>query len=465
MAEPPETLEENLHQHSHTIMTIQPTTKLGGRGTPRRKVRRSNNSNHTTAIAARTWESKLKPFRTQFQLQDQQELCDVTLLYEDGRIEMQKQVHVHSTWPMTIHEIDASEIGVQTAHINELDVMSKEYLCGNIFDQEHESNEKSSISTTATTGNSSNYHHNLQQRQLYAPTSRYYMNYMAYQKNPYVLNSYDHYSNSIQQIYGSMNPSSNEQSQAIEKPSKRRRKRRRKHPTNQTSEQSLSDVGPAIPQQEEEEDKPSMTNPENESTEKVKSKRRRQRVRKSKNSFPFLSSSSINTSDHDQSAIVLEHTQNHALLSSSIDQNKYDDMLLRLPTPSQHAEPSNDEQQQMTRESKQHVSENVAAAEVAMNGEMKTDIRANRPVSAISSILVSHIPTVAVIDSDQTEDENEKITRSSSDTTSINTPLLTNNESINQQQIQLSSCDQIQVNIVILSFSMSYSYIRKRMLI
>ena len=425
MADPLEISEGSVNNHSSMLTIIQPTTKLGGRGTPRRKIRRSSNPIHIPSTTARVWENKLKPFRTQFQLQDHQELCDVTIVYEDGRIEMQKQIHVHSTWPMTMHEIDASEIGGQTSHINELDLPSKEYLCGNL---EHHMNDKSVIST----GSSSNYHHNLQQRQSNAPPSLYHMNYTAYHQNPYVMNSYDHYSNNIQQIYGNTNTQSIE---PITKSSKKRR-HRRKHRTSQ-SEQERDEI-PV--------EKSSIITPENESIVLVKPKRKRQRVRKSKKSLP--SSSSINTFEREQSAIVLEQTStNDPLLSSSIDENKHNDMLLPLSTPSQHVQPSDEEeeeQQQLMRESKQY-----GSAEVEMNDE----IRANIPVTAISSTNATPIPTVVVINSYQTEDKNEKITRSSSD---IIPPIFHQKKTVNQQILfeqRPSSSDQIQVNIIILSVS------------
>lgn len=418
MADPSEISEENVNHHLSMLTSIQPTTKLGGRGTPRRKIRRSSNPNSTLSTAARVWENKLKPFRTQFQLQDHQDLCDVTLLYEDGRIEMQNQVHVHSTWPMTMHEIDASEMGTQTSHINELDLTSKEYLCGNGFPQEHHSNDKSVIST----GNSSNYHQNLQQRQSYAPPSLYHMNYIAYQQNPYVMNSFEHYSNNIQQIYGNINTQSSE---TIRKCSKKRR-RRRKHRTTNPSEQSTS-----ISQADNAEislEKSSLVTPENESIVQTKGKRKRQRVRKSKKSPP--SSSSINTVEHKQSDIVLDQTSNHTVLSSSIDQNQYDDMLLPLSTPSQHVQPSDiDEEEQLIGESKQHVFEN----------------------GGCTKIPVTSIPTVVVIDSDQTEDRNDQITRSS-------TPEIILQETVNEEILLEqwpSSSDRIQVNIIVLSISSS----------
>ena len=130
MAESSGTPSESVNNNSNFITTIHPATKLGGRGTPRRRTRRPNNNNHSTLVAARTLESKLKPFRTQFQLQGQQELCDVTILYEDGHVDIQKQVHIHSTWPMTIHEIDSSETGTQTYHIDDLDSATRAYLLG-----------------------------------------------------------------------------------------------------------------------------------------------------------------------------------------------------------------------------------------------------------------------------------------------------------------------------------------------
>jgi hypothetical protein len=418
MAEPSETPPGSINNHSNSLATIQPTTKLGGRGTPRRKTRRPNNTNHSASIAARTLENKLKPFRTQFQLQDQQELCDVTILYDDGHVDVQKQVHVHSTGSMTIHEIDSSETGIQSYHINDLDSTSLEYLFGNTNNLEIDMNNKQSISTI----NSSNYYTDLQQRQFYSQPSRYYMNYVAYQHNPYVLNSYDNYSNSIQQVYGGVNNThSDDEHESIEKTSKRKR-RRRKH-AKTISEQSSS----IIPQQEEEVliNQSIEHHPENENINTTKPKRKRRRIRKSKKSKTDLSSS--------------------------------------LP-PTQYVEL---EEQQPLMSTKYDIYTNGNAfMNVEKNEKNKKEIQPRecltKTVDDITPTMNNRIPTVEVIDVDKTEDENEKIilpvivntSRTTKMTNNIS-PIIINKEipdqhvlEEEQQQTMSSNSDHNQVNIL-----------------
>jgi hypothetical protein len=469
MAEPSETPSENINNNSNFTVTIQPTTKLGGRGTPRRKTRRPNNNNHSALIAARTLENKLKPFRTQFQLQDQQELCDITILYDDGRIDIQKQVHVHSTWPMTIHEIDSSETGTQTYNINDLDSTSCEYLFGNIDNLQNEFNNKQIIPLTNSTY-STNYYNDLQQFQVHSQPSRYYMNYVAYQQNPYTLNSYDNYSNSIRQIYGGVNNQSNDENddenQLISKTSKRKR-RRRKH-AKTTSEQ-LSSIIP----QHEEKDEVIITEPiehiENENINTTKTKRKRRRIRKSRKSLR-------------SSSIISEPEIN--LLSSLIVEKSNEDILLSSLTPTHYTEPM-EKQQLMSTKNGIHADRNISTKDV-MNvikndkkkkneeedEEMEEKEIQPRKFSArtpyitadeITSNILTHFPTV-VVDADRTEDENEKITLSTIDDVSIITISIENIPSViisnktldqhvlveesNTQQQQLS--DHIQVNIKIL---------------
>jgi hypothetical protein len=461
MAQPSETPPGNINNNSHFITTIQPATKLGGRGTPRRKTRRPNNNNHSAVVAARTLENKLKPFRTQFQLQDQQELCDVTILYNDGRVDIQKQVHMYSTWPMTIHEIDSSETGTQTYHINDFDSISCEYLFGNIDNLQNEFNNQQSITLTKT----NDYYNDLQQSQVYSQPSRYYMNYVSYQQNPYTLNSYENYSNSIRQVYGGVNTQSddenNDEHQSITKISKRKRHRRKHAKT--PSEQLLSE----IPKQEEKVevivDEP-IEHIENENVNTTKTKRKRRRVRKSKKS---LSSSSL-ISEHPQSSQSEIH-----LLSSLIDEpNNQDISLLSLTPPTQHAELIEKQELKSTTNGI-YANRNAStkdAMNVIKNGEKKKEEKEKiqptkflpRIVDDITPTLLTHTPTVAGINVDKTEHENEKITHPVIDDASITTIATKNNPSViinnktldqhvlveefNTQKQPLS--DHIQVNIL-----------------
>jgi hypothetical protein len=448
MAEPSETPPEN--PNSNLITTIQPTTKLGGRGTPRRKILRSNSTNHSAMVAARTLENKLKTFRTQFQLQDQQDLCDITILYDDGRVEIQNQVQIYSTWPMTIHEIDSSEKGTQTYHINELDSTSSEYLLGNIDHLQKELNPKQSISLTT---NSSNYYNDLQQRQAYSQPSRSYMNYIAYKQNPYAWNSYENYSNNIREVYGGTNAQSEDEHDSITKTSKRKR-RRRKH-AKTTSEQ-LSSI---ISQQEEVTVVPPIEHLENENVLTTKPKRKRRRIRKSKKSLP---SSSI-------TSIVIQQPETNLL--ASLTDEKNEELLLSSVPSTQHAELM-ERQQLSSIKNDIHANGNVSTKDVMNvkeNDEQKKE-KPERKFSArtqniilddITPTVPTHIPTVVVDDVEQMEDENEKITLPANNDASVTT-ISTNNilsgvdnhqtsdqhvlvEELDTQQPPLS--DHIQVNI------------------
>ena len=446
MAEPSETplSMSNTNHNSTFIATIQPTTKLGGRGTPRRKTRRSNNINQ----AARSLENKLKPFRSQFQLQDHQEFCDITILYDDGQIETQKQVRVHSSWPMTIHEIDGSEAGTQIYHINDLDSASCEYLFGNTSNLQNEFDQQQSINTVNST---SSYYNNLQQQQnsYYPPSSQYYMNYMAYQQNPYATN-YENYSNNIRQVYGGANTQSDDEPEEEEttKSSKKKRRRRNKHPKT-TNEESSSIAAEIIPQEEEEvtADHPSE-NLENDDVTSTKTKRKRRRIRKSKKSL---------TSEEPPISIISDQSDSK-LSPSIVDKESNENTLLSSGTPTQHAE-SLEEQQSMT--NTVHTEKDVM--NVIKNDEKKEkEIQpaefpvktTNISVDDITSTTFTHIPSVVIIDAETTEDENEKITHPVSDDESIS-PVKINQETTNQHvlteeyptQQQQPLSDHIQVNI------------------
>ncbi|CAF4522377.1 unnamed protein product [Rotaria sp. Silwood1] len=383
MAEPSETSSGSIKNNSSLITTIQPTTKLGGRGTPRRKTRRPNTNNHSAVVAARALENKLKSFRTQFQLFDQQELCDVSILYEDGHIDIQQQVQVHSTWPMTLHEIDSSETSIQTYHINDLDLTSCSYLLGNLETLQHEFYRQSIPSTTTTTTAAavplittpiptpsavsiSNYVNNLQQCQFYSQPSHNYMNYVGYQHNPYAANAYESFSNDIRQIYGNINKKSDEekdeQNPTITK--SKRRRRRHKHskikpeqsslvtpegdemvidkPVEQSSlvisnedemviDKPVEQSSSVIPQEDEMViDKPAehLEN-ENITTKQTKSKRRR--IRKSKKS---LTLSSI-TGAQELTSVIIEQPETN---SSYLINEKINEDTLSSSTPTQQTE-------------------------------------------------------------------------------------------------------------------------------
>lgn len=467
MAEPSETPPGNTKNNSHCITTIQPTTKLGGRGTPRRKARRPNSNNYSALIAARTIENKLKPFRTQFQLQDQQELCDITILYDDGRVEIQKQVHVHSTWPMTIHEIDSSETGIQTYYINDIDSANSEYLFGNIDNLQDEFNNQQSIPITKST----NYYNDLQQSQSYSQPSRYYMNYVAYQQNPYAINSYDTYSQNIQQVYGGVNTQSDAENendndnQEIIKTSRRKR-RRRKH-TKPTSEQEQLLTEPPKQEQEEEEDEVTIDKPieqtENGNGTTIKPKHKRRRIRKSKKSLPS-SSPAQEQSQTSQAEIDLTPSINN-------EQNNQDILLSSAP-PTQHAE--FEETQQLTSTKNGIHANRKAFTKDVMNviqndgrkknegGGEEKEIQPTTILPRVDDIIptiLTRIPTVVVDDVDnKTEDENEKITHSVTEDASITTTsspsIIISNKPSNEHILlgkfniqKQPSSDPIQVNI------------------
>jgi hypothetical protein len=436
MAEPSETPPEN---NSTIITTIQPATKLGGRGTPRRKIRRPNNNNHSALVAAHTLENKLKSFRTQFQLHDQQELCDVNILYEDGRVDMQKQVHMHSTWPMTIHEIDSSITGTQTHHINDFDSSSSAYLFGNINDLKNKFNNQS-------TTNSSNSFNNTQQRPLYSQPPRYYMNYVSYQQNPYTVNSYENYASNIRQIYGSVNDNSDEEKEEhnLISTNTKKKKRRRKH-SKILPEQSSSIISEQKEEEEEDEeevtvDKKSIEYLENENVITTNPKRKRRRIRKPKKSLP---SSSI-TGEQSQSSIVIEQPAS-SLINEKTNQNTSSSSSSS-PTPTQHAERM--KKQQMTSTKAGIHANGSASIEDALNilkndeknkEKEKEEVQPTNFPARTTDITTENIThtTTLVVDVDKAEDENEKIAHPivhHSVITNISSELNnTNNETLDQQ--------------------------------
>ena len=291
--EPTETPPSN----SNSLITIQPAKKLGGRGTPRRKTRRSSNSSHTALAAARTLENKLKPFRSQFQLYDQQELCDVTILYEDGRIEVQNQVHVHSTHPMTLHEIDPSETGLQSYHLDEIDADSRAYLLGQHF---HSPTNPPSLPPTIA----SNYYQTLQPAYMPSPSSHSYLNYLAYQQNSYAHNAQENYSDTVRQVYGGINQEPDEEDDDEEQvpvpgKSKRRRRRRKSAKAPETVEEKQVIV----------------VEPENEDSSNLP-KRKRKRTRKSKRSS--LTGDQLQS----QSDLISEPLETTSLPASFNEQNQ-----------------------------------------------------------------------------------------------------------------------------------------------
>ncbi|CAF2714830.1 unnamed protein product [Rotaria sp. Silwood2] len=441
MAEPSETSSGSIKNNSNVITTIQPTTKLGGRGTPRRKTRRSNNNSHSVLVAARTLENKLKPFRTQFQLYDQQELCDVSILYEDGHIDIQNQVRVHSTWPMTIHEIDSSETNIQTYHINDLDLMSSSYLLGNLDTLQDEFNRQSITLATTTqtppTASILNYVNNLQQRQFYSQPSYNYMNYIGYQHNPYAANVYDSFSNDIRQIYGNINRKSDdeqdeekdeekdeendeqkdEQNPTITK--SKRRRRRYKHSTVK-SEQSSS----VIPKEDEMIiDKP-IEHLENENITTKQTKSKRRRIRKSKKSLPLSSTSGA----QEQTSIIIEQPETN---SSSLINEKINEDTLSSSTPTQQTEQHSSsielmEQQPLTsmnsvmhadrNSSTEHVVNVPHKGEKKKKKKEKKELQLANTSTRTTNIIVDDVnPTVPthtstnVVDINAKDDKNKKI--------------------------------------------------------
>jgi len=289
MAEPLETSARSNNLNSNTIVTIQPTSKLGGRGTPRRKIRRSSNP---TVQIARQLENKLKPFRSQFHLQHHPELCDITILYEDGHVEIQKQVHVHSSQLINAHEIDSSENGgPQIYHINDLDSTSCEYLFGNLD--------------------------SLDRSIPCPPTSHSYTNYLAYQQNPYANDAFESYSNNIEQVYGNINEPSDDDDQEIKTEHSKKRRRRRRKPSKQTTEQEILSLptttvasSPSALAQE-------VNEPENEQISSTKNKRKRRRQRKSNKILP--SSSSLDPVDTNPSTNLINQHAEQSMSNETID--------------------------------------------------------------------------------------------------------------------------------------------------
>ncbi|CAF1433806.1 unnamed protein product [Adineta steineri] len=502
MAESSDTPPNNLNNNnSSLITTIHPAAKLGGRGTPRRKTRRSNYNIHSTLVAARTLENKLKPFRTQFQLFDQQDLCDVTILYEDGHADLQKQVHVHSTRSMSIHEVDSSEAGTQTFHIDDLDTVTSTHFFGNIENFQHELNIQSTTSTPSTssvpslpttpttptpptTTSSTNYFNDLQQRQFYSQPSPYYMHANAYQSNPYMFNSFDAYCQNIRQVYGGANEQSDdseeekededeeeqEQNPATASKSKRR-KRRRKH-AKSISEQPPTSI---IPQQEkqgdiegEDEDEEEETNVEksvehleNDDITTPKTKRRRRRVRKSKKSLP---TSSL-TGDQAESSIIIQQSNANPLISLIDDNNTEMISSSSIPSTTMPRASSSDVQgkQQELFSTKSGMPENSNLFNINATNVLKNDEQENKEkeketqpgnflqrtanISADDSTLTTLIHATSVInDVDKTEDESKKITQPIiSDATTnlrkISVPVITINECADNDDDEISDQD------------------------
>lgn len=293
MAEPSQTSQGNITKNLNLATTIQPTIKLGGRGTPRRKTRRPNSTNHSSLVAARALESKLKPFRTQFQLYDQQEPCDVSILYEDGHVNVLNQARVHSTWPMTMHEIDSSDTNVQTHNIKDLDSASCEYLFGNVESIKNELNQQSMsvpMQPITTATSVSNYVQDLQQRQFYSQSSNYF-NYSPYQYNPYRYSPYDNYARNIRQIYGSVNPKEDEEQNESNPTSKKSKRRRRRHKHRQKSSEQ-SPVVPSVQNEMVNEIPTEHLENENITTEHP-TKNKRRRIRRSKRSLSLSSDTGV----------------------------------------------------------------------------------------------------------------------------------------------------------------------------
>ena len=290
----------NAPASSNPLITVQPAKKLGGRGTPRRKTRRSIASPQTAMAAARTLENKLRPFRAQFQLYDQPDLCDVTILYDDGRIDVQNQVHVHSTYPMTIHQIEPLEAEMQIYHLDELDADSRSHLLGQHFNPL--SNPIQAPSTI-----SSNYYQNLQSS--YAPSSssssHSYLNYLAYQQNSYAHNAPENYTDNIRQVYGAVKEEPDDEEEVLAPGKAKRRRRRRKPgtaPAEPVEEKQLSVV--EATEQVENEDSPSTH------------KRKRKRVRKSKRSSLTGDQAQL------QADLISEQSEQNSLPSTLNEENK-----------------------------------------------------------------------------------------------------------------------------------------------
>ena len=370
---------------------IQPTTKLGGRGTPRRKTRRSNTATHSALIAERTLENKLRPFRTQYQLYDQLDGCEVTILYDDGRIDIQQQAHVHSTRAMTIHEIDGSQADTQTYHIDDLDSDSYAYLFGS-EDDPRVPPSRSALS----------YPTNPLAYSRYQPPVRSYMNYVAYQPNPYVYNSHEDYPNEIRQIYGGVNQPLDEDDEQgdgqASKPKKRRRrpKKKKKNSNNDDEEEEKPLPSDAIEQHETEvmNVEPALCL-ENEAQASPATKRNRKRRQRRSNKTPPSSITGEQTiSSFDRPTIDR--------YSSSVDDQQ--------PQSEQHASLPNVEKKRKkggevhAKNARASVADTVASVTVtstsAVDAARSEDERMARPLvnNATSSIDADAIrPTLAII--------------------------------------------------------------------
>lgn len=211
MAERPQISTEINSTIASTI--AQPTTKLGGRGTPRRKVRRSNVSSTTTTN--RFLENKLKIFRFDHQLDDFERFDEVEFFYEDGRVQqLNNYGELFSNKSMTIHQIQLDE------------ALSKRKTSEEFQSSQINPNNRLSSYTHSTLSSSA------------------YINQLGYQENPYSSNLL----NNIKEIYGCVNAPSiqdddvEQKVETTENLSKSSRRRRRRKTTNQqvaaeTSEQ------------------------------------------------------------------------------------------------------------------------------------------------------------------------------------------------------------------------------------
>ncbi|UJR26384.1 hypothetical protein I4U23_007716 [Adineta vaga] len=478
MAEASEIPPDNYNNNSNLVTTIQPAIKLGGRGTPRRKTRRSSNTNHSALVAARTIENKLKPFRTQYQLYDQQELFDVTILYEDGHIDTQNQVHIHSTRSMTIHEIDSSETGTQTYHINDLDSTTSAYLLGKT---DHFSNEINgqTISSLPILTSSTNYYNDIRQRQLYTQSSPYYMNASNYQQTPYAYNSFDAYSKNIQEVYGGVNEQSDDEEEKddiISTVTKSKRRRKRK-PRKSTSGPSILTVSSQIKQREDDDDddddahgnddvqdiesvtEQPVEHLENDNIIATKTKRKRRRIRKPKKSST--------TGEQVPSSTMVEQSNTNALDSLPDEKSQSEHITSQSSTPStpaiQHHIPPHStyfelekNQPSISSGNDMHENKNNFSHEdvlnVLKNVEEKKEIDTTNFLSRTTDIPVNSstptisIPTKSIITGVvKNEDENNQINNSITSTTFRNTtnlPIIVINDDDDEISNKQNDLDQ-----------------------
>ncbi|CAF0888614.1 unnamed protein product [Didymodactylos carnosus] len=96
-----------------------PTTKIGGRGSVFRKKRRSTQNSGSNQ---KVFENKLKQYRSQFALNDN-DYCDITILHDDGTVEIFKSIRLYSSWSFNINEFTPSNNSntCQIFHIDDFD--------------------------------------------------------------------------------------------------------------------------------------------------------------------------------------------------------------------------------------------------------------------------------------------------------------------------------------------------------